>query len=104
MRDPFDLMRPRSQSREGRLLLLAEAADALLGGVEASLESRLFAGACLAAWIRDGGPFEAYARIGAPRGSHRTHPRLYSALIGDEESEILDCGIVGSSLFEEPQS
>ena len=90
---------PRSTSREGRILLLAEVARALLDGREPSIEGRLFVGAALDAWLRLGGAFEKHARVGAKRGSHRTAQALFRSVIGDERQNdraALDSGRINN--------
>jgi hypothetical protein len=74
---------PAVLSREGRLRLLDECAEALLDGRLPSDAARLFLGSALAAWLRDAGsrPFEAFVRVSARRGSHKTRARLYADLV-----------------------
>jgi hypothetical protein len=79
---------PRSLSREGRVLLLAEAFDALLRGELPSREAALFLGSAGSAWLRAGGPFEKHARVGAPRGSHHRPEVLFRRLIADERQAV----------------
>ena len=81
---------PRSLSREGRVALLAEVADALLRGEAPGREAALFVGSALSAWLRMDGPFERHARVGAPRGSHHKPSVLYARLIGDERKVARD--------------
>ena len=75
---------PRSTTREGRVSLLAECADALMRGELPSREAALWLGGGLSAWLETGsGSLDRHLRIAAPRGSHhkpqvlarKAHPR-----------------------------
>jgi hypothetical protein len=79
---------PRSLTREGRVLLLAEVTDALLAGKLPSREAALFVGSALRAFWQAGGPLERHLRIGAPRGSHHRPEVLFRRLIADERHAI----------------
>ena len=79
---------PRSTSREGRVALLAEAADLLL---RSGTECGAFVGAALQSWLADGGDLaKRHLRVAARRGSHCTPARLYRSVIamndGDDDS------------------
>lgn len=85
---------PRSSSRKGRVALLAECAEALLGGKAPSPEAAAFVGSAIVGWLQAGGSLEGHLRVGAPRGSHH-RPQVLYRLIGDErqpasESVTLD--------------
>jgi hypothetical protein len=78
--DPFGRSRlPADFSREHRVQLLTEAADALLAGKLPSDEARLFLAGGLRAWLH--GPSGAdlladYWRVRPPPGKRSTAPRL----------------------------
>lgn len=80
---------PLALTREGRLQLLAEAAQSLLAGRQPSAEARLFLASALTAWLRTDGPLERHLRVGAPRGSHKTAPALARelGLLGKEKKK-----------------
>lgn len=64
---------PLALTREGRLRLLHEAAEALVAGTRPRREVELYVGSVLRAWLACGrSPFDRHARVSAPRGSHRT--------------------------------
>lgn len=64
---------PRALSREGRVELLLELADALLRGDHASREAELFAGTAIRAWLKGGGSLTGrYLDVDGIPGSHRT--------------------------------
>lgn len=79
--DPFGRSAlPPAFSREDRVRLLREAAEALLAGRMPSGAARLFLAGALSAWLRDGGCVGAlerhYLRVSPPRGSHKTPAAL----------------------------
>lgn len=61
-----------------------ECAQALLKNQMPEREASLFAGSVLMAWLETGGAFEKHARVGAKKGSHHTHTRIFQSLISDE--------------------
>jgi hypothetical protein len=93
---------PRSLTREGRVLLLAEVTDALLAGKLPSREAALFVGSALRAFWQTGGPLERHLRIGAPRGSHHRPEVLFRRLIADERQAI-DRPLDSGELDERPE-
>ncbi len=75
--DPFGRARlPSGFTREHRIRLLREVADALIAGRRAPREAELFVGSALDAWLREGGGIGAlerdYLMTTPPRGSRRT--------------------------------
>jgi len=75
--DPFGRSAlPAAFSREDRVRLLREVADALIGGRAPDRAAALFVGGALDAWLHGGGGLGAlerdYLRVTPPRGSHRT--------------------------------
>lgn len=84
MPDLLSQRAPRSLSREGRILLLAEAAAALMRSEAPGREAAMFVGSCLTAWLKTGGAFEKHARVGAKPGSHRTAKAVFHSLMAEE--------------------
>ena len=77
--DPFGRVSapPAGLTREDRVRLLREAADALMQGQLPPAAARLFVGGALLAWLREGGSLERqYLRVAAPKGSHLTPSAL----------------------------
>ena len=75
--DPFGRARlPVGYTREHRIRLLREVADALIAGRRASREAELFVGSALDAWLRDGGGIGSlerdYLKVTPPRGCRLT--------------------------------
>lgn len=82
MHDPFGRSAlPADFSREGRVRLIAEVAEALLAGRLPGAAARLFVGGALQAWLREGGRCGAlereYLRVAAPRSSRHTASELW---------------------------
>ncbi len=96
--DPFGRARlPTGYTREHRIRLLREVADALLGGRRASREAELFIGSAFDAWLREGGGIGAlerdFLRVTPPRGSRRTPAEiLRHEAHRDEREEDEDAG------------
>ncbi len=77
MHDPFGRARlPTGYTREHRIRLLREVADALIAGHRASREAELFIGSAFDAWLREGGGIGSlerdYLRVTPPRGCRLT--------------------------------
>ena len=94
MRDSGDLgllvqRVPRTATREGRILLLAEVFEGLLAGRLPSREAALFVGGAGSAWLQHGRDLvRDYFRVAARRGSHHRPEVLYRRLIiADERQE-----------------
>lgn len=86
--DPFGRSAlPPTFSREDRVRLLREVADALIAGRAPGRAAALFVGGALDAWLRGGGGLGAlerdYLHVTPPRGSHRT-PAAVAAAQSDE--------------------
>jgi hypothetical protein len=63
---------PRGSTREDRIALLLEAANALQAGEPVPATAARYLGRALAGWLADGGDLERdYLRVGAVAGSHR---------------------------------
>lgn len=92
--DPFGQAQiPATFTREGRIKLLADAADALLAGHQPSPESAMFVGAGLKAWLDGGGDLPRdYWKVAAKAGSHRTPASVWRELQtssgGAQESDV----------------
>jgi hypothetical protein len=79
---------PAGLSRENRIRLLGEAANALIEGKLPEAEARLFLAGGLLAWLRDGGRLTRdYWRVDPRRGSRRTPASIWKARHRDEGSE-----------------
>ena len=87
----FDLLAqnlPVSLSRERRIALLVEAADALLNDREVPHDAAAYVGRALANWLTHGGNLERdFLRVSAAPGSHRTPTAIARHLIHDERKE-----------------
>lgn len=75
--DPFGRSRlPSDFTREQRVRLLAEVADALLSRRTPSVEAAMFVGGALAAWLESGGGVGSlerdHLRVVPPKGSRLT--------------------------------
>ena len=73
--DPFGRSSgpPRGLTREDRVLLLQETAEALLEGRLPDADARLYTAAALLSWLERGGDLERdHLKVCAPVGSHRT--------------------------------
>jgi hypothetical protein len=71
---------PKALTRESRVRLLGEFADAVLTGREPSREALLFLAGAIRAYLAKGGSLERdYLRVGAKAGSHRTPAALWAA-------------------------
>ena len=71
---------PLTQSVEGRVALLAAAAEALLKDELPGKEARLFLGSALSAWLAQGGDLARdYLRIVRAK-SHRTASRIFQEI------------------------
>ena len=87
--DPFGRRceRPSGFTREDRVRLVAEVADALLAGEIPSAPARLFVGAALSGWLAEGGRLGALERdflhVAAPARSTATPSRLWARLRSD---------------------
>lgn len=80
--DPFARARlPADFSRQDRVRLLAEVAQALLDGREPSRAAALFVGGAVSAWLAQGGRIGAlerdFLRVAAPRSSRHTASELW---------------------------
>ena len=62
-------------------MLLAGAADALLGGRPLDADARALLGLALRRWLEEGGDLERHLGVRAPRGSHRTPAALRRRLV-----------------------
>ena len=95
-REPFEILsgarRPRNVgiTREERVRMVGEVAQALQDGRAPAAAAAAFVGAALASWLAQGGSLESrYLRV-AMRGSHRTPQRIWAdrGLIDDERQGI----------------
>jgi len=77
--DPFGRSAlPAGFSREDRVRLLREVADALLAGRPPDRAAALFVGGAFDAWLTHGGALERdYLGVTPPRGSHRTAAAIH---------------------------
>lgn len=74
---------PRTSTREGRVLLLSSAAEALLEGAMPTREAATFLGAALLAYLEQGGHLtREYLKIDAPQGSHHTADVIWRSARG----------------------
>jgi len=89
--DPFGRTRlPGDFSREGRIALINEVAQALLDGRTPTREGALFVGAALGTWLREGGRCGAlerdFLRVAAPPRSTLTAGRMFQRMQAAEGS------------------
>ncbi len=101
--DPFGRSAlPPTFDREGRVRLIAEAAQALIAGALPAAPARLFVAGALLAWLRDGGRVGAlerdYLKVAAPRSSKHTASELWRrcssrGTTGDDDNGIVDASI-----------
>lgn len=90
--DPFGRSAlPPTFSREDRVRLLREVADALIAGRAPGRAAALFVGGALDAWLRGGGGLGAlerdHLRVTPPRGSHRTPAAVARAAAQADEGQ-----------------
>lgn len=81
--EPFGRTRLPLTPRERRVVLVKEAADALIAGRVPSAEARLFVGAALKQLLQGAGgadPFDIRPR----QGSHKTPDRILQSLLTKE--------------------
>jgi hypothetical protein len=72
---------PRTLDRRGRVALLLEVMDELLGGPQASHDAHLFVGGAISAWLERGGSLERdHLRVIGRRGSHARRLRRRAAI------------------------
>ncbi len=96
--DPFGRARlPPGYTREHRIRLLREIADALIAGRRAPREAELFVGSALDSWLTEGGGIGAlerdYLRVTPPRGCRLTAAEiLRHEAHRDEREEDEDTG------------
>ena len=82
---PFEILGrnrlPADFSREGRVALIGEAAEALLRGELPHATARVFLAAALSGWLQSGagvGDLERrFFRVAARRGSHATAAEIW---------------------------
>ena len=101
--DPFGRSAiPAGFTREDRVRLLAEAAEALLAGRLPDPAARLFLGGALQSWLRDGGRLGAlerdHLRVAAPHRSTMTAARLYARCSNGRATGDFDVDNMGPSL------
>jgi len=90
---------PKSTSVEGRVCLLAEAAEALMSDRLPSMESRIFLAGALSSWLQQGGDLSRdYLRVIRPK-SKRTASRIFQE-IQRENFDHQDDGQSSSELGE----
>jgi hypothetical protein len=78
---------PASSTREGRLRLIGEAAQALIAGKLPRPEARLFLAGALLAWLRHGGRLERdYFQV-IKRHSKLTPNVLWDRIISDDDAQ-----------------
>jgi hypothetical protein len=82
LNDPFGRVQlPVGFTREDRIQMVGQAAEALLHGELPAAPARLFVAGALTAWLQRGGDLERdYFKVSAPAGSHRTPAALYALL------------------------
>ncbi|MGA8149255.1 MAG: hypothetical protein WB870_17005 [Gallionellaceae bacterium] len=74
-------------TREKRIKLLGELAQALLAGEVPSREAALFIGGAIASWLQDGDSLEkTYLKV-TKRHSHHTPQVIWQMLIEDERQK-----------------
>lgn len=100
--DPFGRSAlPAGFSREGRVRLIAEAAEALLDGRLPSAPARLFVAGALQAWLREGGRCGAlekdYLRVTQRERSRLTPQRLYARCCASTATDQDDSGSMEAS-------
>lgn len=97
---------PATATREGRVQLLAEAADALVAGRTPSRESALFLAAGVLSWLEHGGDLARdFWRVTRPK-SHHTPQFFYRQLMArrvhrDERQSVLGGFTVSSPPIDE---
>jgi len=78
---------PVAFTREDRVKLLAEVAEALLAGRLPAPAARLFVAGALDAWLRQGGRIGAlerdFLKVAAPSRSTHTPARIWSRICSD---------------------
>ena len=87
--DPFGRAAlPPDHDREGRVLLLAEAFDALLAGREVPRAAAVFLGSAGLLWLSEGGDLARdYLQVAPPRGRRNTASVIWRA-IRDQEAAV----------------
>ena len=71
---------PAALSREGRVRLIGELAEALLAGKQPDRAAALFVGGALLAWLEHGGSLERdFFKVIKPK-SHRTPRAIWAGL------------------------
>lgn len=93
MNDPFGRSRmPRTLTREGRVELVGEVAEALRDGRMPDPEGAMFVGAALLAWLEaDGGDLgRHFLRVCSPRGSRHTPAFIWQRIRNKPSSSMND--------------
>jgi hypothetical protein len=84
--------RPAGFTREDRVRLIGEAAQALLEGREPGKAAALFLGGALAGWLSDGGDLvKDYFKIVRPK-SHDTVQRVWARIAAHQDERRDDDG------------
>lgn len=106
LHDPFGRSAlPSGFTREDRVQLIAECAEALLHGRLPSGPARLFVGGALQAWLREGGRVgdleRSYFRVTQRERSRLTPQRLFARCASTATRED-DEGTMEASTLDEP--